>query len=151
MLLHHSFAALVCAPLTCLCLLHTIQSGRTALHAAASSSHANVVSALLSHPAVDPNETNNAGLTALTLARVAGHAEVVTVMTSDVRVQRYNHARAPAGDVFRAAKAGDVDVLERYLDAGASTEETDVVSVMHTSVLRQRYRSLTSPRRWIWH
>ena len=35
----------------------------------------------------------------------------------------YNHAPAPAGAVFAAAKAGDVPALRVALDAGGSTEE----------------------------
>ena len=39
----------------------------------------------------------------------------------------YNHAPAPAGAVYAAAKAGDVAALQAALDAGGSTEEADKV------------------------
>lgn len=38
-----------------------------------------------------------------------------------------SHAWAPAGAVYRAAKAGDVEALETALSAGGSTEEVDQV------------------------
>ena len=39
----------------------------------------------------------------------------------------YNHALAPEGAVFAAARAGDVAALQTALDAGGSTEEADEV------------------------
>ena len=39
----------------------------------------------------------------------------------------YNHARAPAGAVYAAAKVGDVPALQAALDAGGSTEEAEGV------------------------
>ena len=41
----------------------------------------------------------------------------------------YNHAPAPMGAVYGAAKAGDVAALQAALYAGGSTEEADKVSV----------------------
>lgn len=42
----------------------------------------------------------------------------------------YNHALAPAGMVFTAARTGDIPALQAALDAGGSTEEADRVRVM---------------------
>lgn len=39
----------------------------------------------------------------------------------------YNHAPAPVGALFRAAKTGDVAALRVALDAGGSTEEANTV------------------------
>ena len=39
----------------------------------------------------------------------------------------YNHTPAPQGEVYAAASAGDVPVLQAALDAGGSTEEADRV------------------------
>ena len=39
----------------------------------------------------------------------------------------FNHAPAPKGEVYAAAKAGKVTRLEAALRAGGSTEETDEV------------------------
>ena len=40
----------------------------------------------------------------------------------------YNHAEEGPGDLFAAAKAGDVTGVQAALDKGSSTEESDGVS-----------------------
>ena len=48
-------------------------------------------------------------------------------VASHVHLPACNHAAAPAGAVYAAAKAGDVRALQAALEAGASTDEADEV------------------------
>ena len=54
--------------------------GRTALHAAASKGHQEVVAVLLEHPGVDPNVCDHGGRSALHFAVGGDHFKVVTLL-----------------------------------------------------------------------
>ena len=68
---------------------------------------------------------NAASVTVVSLS-LAGRPLPCDCLPATLRVG-YNHAPAPAGAVFCAAKAGDVAELHAALDAGGSTEEADEV------------------------
>ena len=57
---------------------------------------------------------------------LAGRTVPCDCLPATLRVG-YNHAPAPEGAVFAAAKAGDVRALEAVIEAGGSTEEADEV------------------------
>jgi hypothetical protein len=51
----------------------------------------------------------------------------------------FSHDTAPAGPVWDAAQSGDVSVLRRALENGASTEEADIVSLVRRGSLRAAF------------
>jgi hypothetical protein len=65
----------------------------------------------------------------ITILRVSVAGCDVALCESPLQVRvGFNHAPAPEGRVWAAAHRGDVPILMRLLEGGASTEETDGVS-----------------------
>ena len=84
-----------------------------------------------------------ASVTVVSLS-LAGRLLMSDLLPATLRVG-YNHAPAPAGVVFAAAKARDVAALQAALYAGGSTEEADAVNGGVGLGLGQGRRIVNSP------
>lgn len=75
-----------------------------------------------------PASWANAATVTIVSMSLAGRSLPCDCLPVTLRVGS-NHAPAPAGAVLKAAKSGDVAVVQAALDAGGSMEETDEVLV----------------------
>ena len=75
---------------------------------------------------VHPSVWANAASVTMHSMSLAGQPLPCDCLPATLRVG-YNHAPAPEGAVFAAARDGDVPALQVALDAGGSTEEVDTV------------------------
>ena len=75
---------------------------------------------------VRPSAWANAASVTVVSLSLAGRPLPCDCLPATLQVG-YNHAPAPAGAVYAAARAGDVPALRAALDAGGSTEEADEV------------------------
>ena len=80
----------------------------------------------LARALIRPSAWVNAASVAVVSLTLAGQSISCDCIPAIQRVG-YNHGIAPAGAVFRAARAGDVAALQAALDAGGSTAEKDEV------------------------
>ena len=73
-----------------------------------------------------PSAWANADSVTVVSLSLAGRPLPCDCLPATLRVG-YNHASAREGAVFEAAKAGDLPALQAALDAGGSTEESNLV------------------------
>ena len=96
--------------------------GRVSLRVKARPSEGGWIVRVLVRPAY---WANAASVTLVSLS-LAGRPLLCDCLPATLRVG-YNHAPAPEGPVFAAAKAGDVPALLAAIEEGGSTEEADEV------------------------
>ena len=78
----------------------------------------------IAHAIIHPTSWTDAACVTVVSLSLAGRFLPCDCLPTTLRVG-YNHAPAPAGAVYRAAKACDVLALQAALDAGGSSEEAD--------------------------
>ena len=81
--------------------------------------------------------TDAASVTVVSLS-LAGRPVPCDSLPATLRVG-YNHAPAPAGAVYAAAKVGDLPALLEAIEAGGSTEEADTVRGRGWGVTRREF------------